>query len=122
MIITEHRLQDIIPYADKVFVLDKGTVFLEGRPSEIGQKLREQKHGMFLSMPVPMQIYGETDSSAACPLTVSEGRQWLAEYFHTKEFQGNFSKSKRPVPGREDSTAERTAERTAAILPAENRQ
>ena len=84
VIITEHRLQDIIPYADKVFVLDKGTVFLEGRPSEIGQKLREQKHGMFLSMPVPMQIYGETDSSAACPLTVSEGRQWLAEYFHTK--------------------------------------
>ena len=79
VIITEHRLQDIIPYADKVFVLDKGTVFLEGRPSEIGQKLREQKHGMFLSMPVPMQIYGETDSSAACPLTVSEGRQGLEE-------------------------------------------
>lgn len=80
VIITEHRLQEIIPYADRVFVMDHGTVFLEGTPRDIGQKLREQKHGMFLSMPVPMQIYGETDSSAACPLTVSEGRQWLTEY------------------------------------------
>ena len=80
VIITEHRLQDIIPYADKVFVMDHGTVFMEGTPRDIGQKLKEQKHGMFLSMPVPMQIYGETDSSAACPLTVSEGRQWLTEY------------------------------------------
>lgn len=84
VIITEHRLQDIIPYADKVFVMDQGTVFLEGSPREIGEKLRKQKHGMFLSMPVPMQIYGDTDSSAACPLTVSEGRQWLAEYCHQK--------------------------------------
>ena len=84
VIITEHRLQDIIPYADKVFVLDKGTVFLEGRPSEIGQKLREQKHGMFLSMPVPMQIYGETRSRLTCPLTVSQGRQWIQEYIEEK--------------------------------------
>ena len=84
VLLTEHRLQDIIPYADQVFVMDEGTLFMEGTPREIGTKLKEQHHGMFLSMPVPMQIYGETDSSAACPLTVSEGRQWLAEYFHTK--------------------------------------
>lgn len=84
VIITEHRLQDIIPYADKVFVMDHGTIFLEGTPGEIGQRLREEKHGMFLSMPVPMQIYGETDSKEACPLTVSEGRQWLSRYCHTK--------------------------------------
>lgn len=79
VIITEHRLQDIIPYADKVFVLDKGTVFLEGRPSEIGQKLREQKHGMFLSMPVPMQIYAEVESDLPCPLTVRDGRNWITQ-------------------------------------------
>ena len=84
VIITEHRLQDIVPYADKAFVMDKGNVFLEGSPREIGAALREQKHGMFLSMPVPMQIYGETDSQATCPLTVSEGRQWLSHYCNEK--------------------------------------
>lgn len=84
VLLTEHRLQDIIPYADRVFVMDEGTLFLEGKPREIGTKLKEQHHGMFLSMPVPMQIYAGTDSSLTCPLTVSEGRQWIREYIEEK--------------------------------------
>ena len=43
VLLTEHRLQDIIPYADRVFVMDKGNVYLEGTPREIGVKLKEQK-------------------------------------------------------------------------------
>ena len=84
VLLTEHRLQDIIPYADRVFVMDEGTLFLEGTPREIGTKLKEQHHGMFLSMPVPMQIYAGTDSILTCPLTVSEGRQWIREYIKEK--------------------------------------
>ena len=59
VLLTEHRLQDIIPYADRIFVMDEGGVFLEGTPREIGTALGREKHGMFLSMPVPMQIYVE---------------------------------------------------------------
>ena len=84
VLLTEHRLQDIIPYADRVFVMDEGTLFLEGKPREIGTKLKEQHHGMFLSMPVPMQIYAGTESTLTCPLTVSEGRQWIREYIEEK--------------------------------------
>ena len=84
VLLTEHRLQDIIPYADRVFVMDEGTLFLEGTPREIGNKLKEQHHGMFLSMPVPMQIYAGTESALTCPLTVSEGRQWIREYIKEK--------------------------------------
>ncbi len=84
VLLTEHRLQDIIPYADRVFVMNEGTLFLEGTPREIGTKLKEQHHGMFLSMPVPMQIYAGTDSILTCPLTVSEGRQWIREYIKEK--------------------------------------
>ena len=84
VLLTEHRLQDIIPYADRVFVMDEGTLFLEGKPREIGTKLKEQHHGMFLSMPVPMQIYAGTESALTCPLTVSEGRQWIREYIKEK--------------------------------------
>ena len=84
VLLTEHRLHDIIPYADQVFVMDEGTLFMEGTPREIGTKLKEQHHGMFLSMPVPMQIYAGTDSALTCPLTVSEGRQWIREYIEEK--------------------------------------
>ena len=84
VLLTEHRLQDIIPYADRIFVMDEGGVFMEGTPREIGTALGREKHGMFLSMPVPMQIYGETRSHLTCPLTVSQGRQWIQEYIEEK--------------------------------------
>ena len=84
VLLTEHRLQDIIPYADRIFVMDEGGVFMDGTPREIGTALGRQKHGMFLSMPVPMQIYGETRSRLTCPLTVSQGRQWIRDYIEEK--------------------------------------
>ena len=84
VLLTEHRLQDIIPYADRIFVMDEGGVFMDGTPREIGTALGRQKHGMFLSMPVPIQIYGETRSRLTCPLTVSQGRQWIQEYIEEK--------------------------------------
>ena len=84
VLLTEHRLQDIIPYADRIFVMDEGGVFMEETPREIGTALGREKHGMFLSMPVPMQIYGETRSHLTCPLTVSQGRQWIRDYIEEK--------------------------------------
>ena len=88
VIITEHRLQDIIPYADRVFVMDKGNVFLEGAPREVGEKLKDLDYGNYLSMPVPMQIYGEMESKLSCPLTVSEGRVWMREYLEKETEKG----------------------------------
>ena len=84
VLLTEHRLQDIIPYADRIFVMDEGGVFMDGTPREIGTALGREKHGMFLSMPVPMQIYVETRSRLTCPLTVSQGRQWIRDYIEEK--------------------------------------
>ena len=72
VILTEHRLEDVIPWADKVYVMDKGRMIADGTPNEIGEQLRTMGHDMFLSMPAPMQIYAGTNSSLRCPLTVSQ--------------------------------------------------
>lgn len=84
VILTEHRLQDVIPWADHVIVMDEGTILTEGTPREIGKKLKQEGHGMFLSMPVSMQIYMETDSEEECPLTISEGRRWMSRLLENK--------------------------------------
>ena len=55
---------------------------------------------MFLSMPVPMQIYAGTESALTCPLTVSEGRQWIREYIKEKGIKKR--KSSRPTKGWKD--------------------
>lgn len=85
VILTEHRLQDVIPWADKVYVMDKGRLITQGAPREIGEVLKREHHGMFLSMPVPMQIYAEVESDLPCPLTVREGRNWITQVMQNAE-------------------------------------
>ena len=77
VMLTEHRLEDVIPWADQVYVMDSGRMIADGMPSEIGRKLKELGHDMFLSMPTPMQVYAGVESSQACPLTVRQVRRWL---------------------------------------------
>ncbi len=77
VIITEHRLEDIIPWADQIYVMDEGRIIKKGNPKEIGHALKEMKHDMFLAMPTPMQIFAGVESDLDCPLTVSQGRRWM---------------------------------------------
>lgn len=79
IILTEHRLEEVFPSADRVVVMEEGTILAEGSPSHIGQVLKEKDHEMFLAMPVPMQIYSMVDADVPveCPVTVRDGRKWL---------------------------------------------
>ena len=79
VILTEHRLQDVIPWADQVVVMDQGELIARGAPGQIGEILKNSGHGMFLSMPVPMQVHAAVKSDLPCPLTVREGRQWITQ-------------------------------------------
>ncbi len=87
VILTEHRLQDVIPWADKVFVMDAGEMIASGSPREIGDILKKKQHGMFLSMPVPMQIYADVENTLPCPLTVREGRGWVTQLMENAGYQ-----------------------------------
>lgn len=77
IILTEHRLEEVFPSADRVVVMDKGEVLCIGTPEEIGKELKKRNHEMFLAMPVPMQIYAKVESELPCPITVRDGRNWL---------------------------------------------
>jgi len=81
IILTEHRLEEVFPAADRVVVMDQGRIYAVGTPVEIGETLRRDEHEMFLAMPVPMQVYAkvnrEDEVNLACPITVRDGRQWL---------------------------------------------
>ncbi len=80
VIITEHRLEEVFPHSDRVLVMDDGRFICEGTAQQVGQTLKERKHGMFLAMPVPMKIYSAVQSNLTCPVTVREGRTWLDSF------------------------------------------
>ncbi len=81
VIITEHRLEDIFPYADRAVVMESGSVIADGTPREIGALLYAQNNHMFAAMPTPVQVFYSADGQGDCPLTVREGRSWLSRTF-----------------------------------------
>ncbi len=81
VIITEHRLEDIFPHADRAVVMDGGRVIANDIPRNIGQLLFEQQNPMFTAMPTPVRVFYGAGGKGVCPLTVRDGRTWLSEAF-----------------------------------------
>ena len=81
VIITEHRLEDIFPYADRAVVMDGGRIIADDTPRNIGKLLYEQKNDMFAAMPTPVRVFYGSDGMGDCPLTVREGRIWLSKNY-----------------------------------------
>ncbi|MBR2867492.1 MAG: ABC transporter ATP-binding protein [Clostridia bacterium] len=81
VIITEHRLEDIFPYADRAIVMDSGKIIADDTPRNIGKLLFEQNNPMFTAMPTPVRVFYNADGDGDCPLTVREGRAWLNKEF-----------------------------------------
>lgn len=81
VIITEHRLEDIFPYADRAVVMEKGRVIADDTPGKVGQLLFEQENPMFAAMPSPVRVYYGAGGTGESPLTVRQGRSWLSRRF-----------------------------------------
>lgn len=73
IIIIEHRLEEIIPLADKLLVLDEGRVLQYGRTRQTAAQLRDYP-ALLEAMPAAVRLHAMLGSEAPCPLTVGEGR------------------------------------------------
>lgn len=80
ILLTEHRLEEVLPLATQAAVLDHGTLLCCGPVAEIGQTLRETRHDMVSAMPAAMQIWSSVPSNLPCPVSVQEGRAFLNAY------------------------------------------
>lgn len=85
VIISEHRLEDVITCADRVVVLDNGEIIADSKPKNVGKLLKQTNNDMFVAMPSPIKIYYALEDGDECPLTVKEGRDWLSDKFKNKE-------------------------------------
>lgn len=80
VVLTEHRLEEAFPLASRVAVMDKGRLLYTGTPDKVGEALRGAGHAMFLAMPAAMRVWAAVKDDAPCPVTVREGRGWLAGF------------------------------------------
>lgn len=86
VIISEHRLEEVFPMADRVLVMENGKTVCFEHPKKAGEILGEicdgRPHPMYYGMPEVMRIYSEKEVkkfSLDIPLTVREGRIFTEE-------------------------------------------
>ncbi len=89
VILTEHRLEDAFPMADRVIVMDEGKIIADEVPNEVGRILKDKNHDMYKALPTAMRVHGGVANSLSCPLTVRDGRVWLEEYSKSNTLNPN---------------------------------
>ena len=87
ILVCEHRLEDVLPMANRLIVMDGGTVIADDSPVGAFDVLRARNHPMLLSMPTPMRVWSAVDFACPCPMTVSDGRNALTEFASTHALQ-----------------------------------
>lgn len=100
IVMTEHRLEDVLPVCSRSVVMECGRIIYDGDVRGFAESVRTQRidRGLYLSMPASVQIYMglEKDSVKQLPLTVPDAREWLADY--DRKFRENGGAS--VVPGK----------------------
>ena len=86
IVLVEHRLEDVFPIADKVFVMEDGKVISYAHPRKIVEQLMaiDEHHYMIEGLPSAVRIYNGVHIDADCPLTVKDGRTFISAHFTNK--------------------------------------
>ena len=83
VIIAEHRLEELIPQADRLLVLENGELIGNGAPRDVIARLGG-RNGLLSAMPAAVRLYHALNGGGECPLTILEGRQFLERNFENR--------------------------------------
>ena len=94
VIITEHRLENLIPIADRVIIMDKGEIVSDTPPRDIPVVLAANDDLVSSSVPTAMRLHTQLKLTSPVPLNVAEGRQMLSRLLterpkHTEPIEEN---------------------------------
>ncbi len=83
IIVAEHRLEDVLPLADQVIMLEKGNLLFTDQPRKIGERLLslDEEHPLFFALPTAMKIFHRLHGAGKVPITVKEGKEFLSDHF-----------------------------------------
>lgn len=76
VILTEHRLEETLPMADSLAVLSDGRLIAFGEPHTAAMQSADDP--IFESMPTALKVYSELGEKGSAPITVRQGRQFIA--------------------------------------------
>ena len=100
VIMTEHRVESVFNHADRIILMEDGKISADRPPREM-YRIISSGDGSYVSfLPTVMQVFKELGGTGEVPMSVREGRRWLASV--TEDFAGperTYDKFYPPVPG-----------------------
>ncbi len=81
VIMTEHRLEEVFGYADRVIVMDNGRITADCTPEELSKNIKNANEFVRLAMPASVRIHSALGAGDKTPVTVNEGARWLSTFF-----------------------------------------
>ena len=89
IILVEHRLEDVFKVANKVVVMDEGSILAEGHQYEIAQKIKaiDPNNNFLRAIPTPARVALELNLDERIPLTIKEGKKFLDQYFLNPQYK-----------------------------------
>lgn len=86
VILSEHNLEEVFDYADKVLVLDSGKICTFSPPCIVSENLKKinSSHPMLSALPAPVRIFNRLNKTInkKPPLNINQGRIFLFENFN----------------------------------------
>ena len=87
IILSEHRLEDVLPLSNHLIVMEEGKVLVEGTVPKVGKYLFKTQHELFRAMPTAMQVAMQLDdygTSREEVVTIREGRSHLKNWLERR--------------------------------------
>lgn len=81
VILTEHRLHSLFEMSDRVIVMEKSGIVADGKPEDVGYKIKN--NDMYQSLPPSVRLYGELEDGKTSPITIKDAKLWFKEYSKT---------------------------------------
>lgn len=83
IVIVEHRLEELLPIADKAVYIKDGKIKAVASPKEVCKEIssKEEYSKMLKALPVGVQIYNKFKIDTTCPMSVKQTRKYIKENF-----------------------------------------
>ncbi|MBQ8504156.1 MAG: ATP-binding cassette domain-containing protein [Clostridia bacterium] len=77
IIISEHRLENVIPLADRIIIMEDGKIISDCKPENISKDVFYKNEFVKKSMPLPMRVHSHLGLDGRMPLSIAQGHKML---------------------------------------------
>ena len=98
VIISEHRLEQILPAATRVLILERGELIADCAPAAIDSSLFLENRFVYRAMPTPMRLHAALGLPGPASLQVFESRAALSGLFAGKELHSDLPPAPKSSP------------------------